>query len=275
MNKPIGVFDSGIGGLSVLKELVEILPNEHYIYVADQAHVPYGGRERDEIRHFSKVITQFFLEKGVKIIVVACNTATGAALNWLRDQFPDVTFVGMEPAVKPAAARSRTGIIGVLATAGTIKSDRYVNLKTRYGSGIEVLENPCPGLVPLIESGQADSEESKEMLEQVLQPMLDKGIDNLVLGCTHYPFIAKVLAEILPEDVTIINPAPAVASHTRNLLMHKKAVGEGELVLDFFTTGKPEGQRAQIENLIPETLSKAEKVDFQGISTALFSGTLD
>jgi glutamate racemase len=271
MNKPIGVFDSGIGGLSVLQELVKLLPEEGYLYVADQLHVPYGQRSREEIRHFSKVITRFLLDQGAKIIVVACNTATGAALNWLRDQFPDTYFVGMEPAVKPAASKSRTGIIGVLATEGTIKSDRYLSLKTRFGMGIEVLEDSCKGLVPLIEGGEKE-QEIKDLLSEVLEPMIAKGVDNLVLGCTHYPFIEKYLHELLPEDVDIINPAPAVARQTRSILVNHQQLGKGTLAVRFFSTNDEHHLEEQVKLLIPDTLKVVQQASFEAFPDNLFTG---
>ncbi|MCB0663095.1 MAG: glutamate racemase [Saprospiraceae bacterium] len=270
MNKPIGVFDSGIGGLSVLQELVKLLPEENYLYVADQLHVPYGQRSREEIRYFSKVITQFLLDQGAKIIVVACNTATGAALNWLRDKFPETQFVGMEPAVKPAASKSRTGIIGVLATEGTIKSDRYISLKTRFGMGIEVLEDSCKGLVPLIEGGEND-EAIKALLNTVLEPMISKGVDNLVLGCTHYPFIEKHLIELLPDDVDVINPAPAVARQTRNVLANHHQLGKGALSVRFFSTGNQAHLQNQVKILIPDTLEQIQQATFENFPADLFT----
>lgn len=269
-NGPIGVFDSGIGGLSVLQELVKVLPEESYLYVADQLHVPYGQRSRDEIRYFSKVISQFLRDQGAKIIVVACNTATGAALNWLRDQFPDTRFVGMEPAVKPAASKSRTGIIGVLATEGTIQSDRYVSLKTRFGMGIEVLEDSCKGLVPLIEGGEQE-EEIKTLLSVILEPMIAKGVDNLVLGCTHYPFIENHLRDLLPDDVEIINPAPAVARQTRNILSNHHHLGKGELVVRFFSTGDFAHLEKQAKILIPDTLKQIKQSSFASFPADLFT----
>lgn len=237
---PIGIFDSGVGGLSVLRHIQQFSPYERLIYFADQRHVPYGSRSLAEIRQFSEEITRFLLTKGVKIIVVACNTATAAALRSLRETFPQVPFVGMEPAVKPAALTTRSGKVGVLATENTFASPRYAQLMSRFAQNVEVIEDPCRGLVALIESGQFDGLETERLLRRVLNPMLNKGIDTLVLGCTHYPFVRPLIEQIVVEEaggmpVTIIDPAPAVARQTRKILADRKisalAVQQGAVQL--------------------------------------------
>ena len=221
---PIGLFDSGVGGLSVLRHVQTQLPHEALVYVADQAHVPYGQRPLMEIRAFSEAITRALLAYGCKLIVVACNTASGAALTHLRQTFPAVPFVGMEPAVKPAAQLTRSGKVGVLATAGTFESQRYLSLMARFATGISVLENPCHGLVDLIEAGASDSPATADLLRQCVRPMLAAGVDTLVLGCTHYPFVQPLLAQIVATETTtavsIIDPAPAVARQVEHRL-HK------------------------------------------------------
>lgn len=215
---PIGILDSGVGGLSVLVHLRQRLPAENMLYVADQAHIPYGPRPASEILSFTAGITRFLLRNDAKLIVVACNTATAAALDDLRLMFPDVPFVGMEPAVKPAALATRTGRVGVLATPSTLNSHRYAGLMARYAGAIRVYEDPCTGLVQLIEAGALDSPETRALLHRVVDPMLAEGVDTLVLGCTHYPFIRPLLEEISGEGVAIIDPAPAVARHTQFVL---------------------------------------------------------
>ncbi len=222
--RPLGVLDSGVGGLSVVRHLLTELPAEDLLYVADQAHIPYGPRPAEEVRAFSAGITRFLLARGAKLIVVACNAASAAALDFLRAGFPDVPFVGMEPAVKPAAARTRSGRVGVLATPGTLNSHRYARLMARYAAGIQVYEDPCAGLVQLIEAGALEAPATRDLLRRVVGPMLEKGVDTLVLGCTHYPFIEPVLRQIVGEDVAIIDPAPAVARHTRNVLQLNQLV---------------------------------------------------
>lgn len=215
-----------MGGLSVLRHLQDVLPSENILYLADQAHVPYGSRSLAEIRHFSEQITRFLLSQRAKIIVVACNTASAAALTVLRETFPHVPFVGMEPAVKPAALKTRSGKVGVLATENTFASPRYALLMSRFARDVEVFENPCRGLVPLIEAGQIWGTETERLLYGVLAPMFAVGVDTLVLGCTHYPFIRPVIEKIIETTaagpVAIIDPAPAVARHTANMLAQRE-----------------------------------------------------
>ncbi len=236
----IGVIDSGVGGLSVLRHLQAQLSHESWLYVADQAHVPYGGRPLTQIRQFSRAITQFLLAQQVKLIVVACNTASGAALTYLRQTFPHVPFVGIEPAVKPAAAQTRSGKVGVLATTGTFESQRYAGLMARFTQDVVTLENPCLGLVERIEAGETAVPATEALLRACVEPMLAAGVDTLVLGCTHYPFVLPLLSKIAGPQVTIIDPAPAVARQTGRVLAArglaaKTGGGQTRLV----TTGSP------------------------------------
>ncbi len=213
----IGVFDSGSGGLTVLKELVKAMPQCSYIYFADTANCPYGNRPQSEIIDLSTRITRFLLSKGCDLIVVACNTATAAAIEHLRATF-SVPFVGMEPAVKPAAIRTRTNSIGVLATAGTFNGRLYKETTKRYAADVKVCYQVGEGLVELVEQGMADSVESERLLNSYLEPMLQSGVDELVLGCTHYPFFIPILKRILPSSVEIVDPSPAVARQAVRLL---------------------------------------------------------
>lgn len=224
---PIAVFDSGVGGLSVLRHLRALLPLEDLIYFADQAHVPYGPRPADQVQAYSHSITRFFLEQGAKCVVVACNTATAAALDHLRGSFPQAPFVGMEPAVKPGAAATRTGKVGVLATAGTFESQRYATLMARFARDVTLYEDPCMGLVPLIEAGHLHGEQTRALLESCIRPMLDAGVDTLVLGCTHYPFVLPLIRTIAGPDVYIIDPAPAVARQVRRVLQKRALLQQG------------------------------------------------
>jgi len=237
--QPIAVFDSGVGGLSVLRVLREQLPGEHYLYLADQAHVPYGARPAADIQRLSEAITRFLLAKEAKLVVVACNTASAAALTHLRAMYPDVPFVGMEPAVKPAAVRTRSGKVGVMATAGTFESQRYEQLMARFARGVMVYEDSCPGLVEQIEGGVLDGPEAEQRLRRCLAPMLTAGVDVVVLGCTHYPFVAPLLQRIAGEEVVVIDPAPAVARQTGRVLASRgwlaPDVGKGSV--SAFTTG--------------------------------------
>lgn len=238
-HRPIGVLDSGVGGLSVVRHLRQELPAEHILYFADQAHIPYGPRPPQEVRAFTAGISRFLMERGAKLIVVACNAATAAALDSLREVFPEVPFVGMEPAVKPAAAQTRSGKVGVLATPGTLNSHRYARLMARYGEGIEIYEDPCIGLVQLIEAGALEAPETRDLLQRVTGPMLESGVDTFVLGCTHYPFVAPLLRQIAGDDVAIIDPAPAVARRTRTVLQQQglAAPDSQEGTLRCYTSG--------------------------------------
>lgn len=213
----IGIFDSGTGGLSVFKEIRKLLPEERYIYFSDNAHCPYGEKSREYIIERSREITRFLLDKGCDIIVVACNTATAAAIAVLREEFP-VRFIGMEPAVKPAVKSTRTGVVGVLATAGTLKADKYLNTREKVSEGVKITEHVGQGFVELVEKGCLTGREAEDVVRASLKPLLDEGADRIVLGCTHYPFlwdtIAKIASELYPErEIEIIDPAPAVARH--------------------------------------------------------------
>lgn len=214
----IGIFDSGVGGLSVFREIRKILPEESYIYYSDNAHCPYGEKTKEYITDRAREITRLLLSMGADIIVVACNTATAAAISALRAEFSGIRFIGMEPAVKPAALSTRTGVIGVLATAGTLKADKYLLNRGRWAGNVRIAENVGKGFVELVESGDTCSENAEKTVRESLKPLLDEGADKIVLGCTHYPFLSglinKVAKELYPErEVEIIDPAPAVARH--------------------------------------------------------------
>lgn len=215
---PIGIFDSGVGGLSVLRAIRAQMPNESVVYFGDQEHIPYGPRPMEQIRVFSEAITNFLLEQNAKIIVVACNTASAAALKYLRRKFPDMQFVGMEPAVKPAAEHTQTGRVGVLATPATFQGALYASVVERFANGVELFQNTCNGLVQQIERGNLDGRETRQILEGALRPMLERNIDTVVLGCTHYPFVIPLIQQIVGDQVRVIDPAPAVARQTGRLL---------------------------------------------------------
>jgi glutamate racemase len=217
-NKTIGIFDSGVGGLSVLREIRKQIPDSPIIYFGDQIHVPYGPRDLEEVYSLSKVITQFLLGLGAGIIVVACNTASAAALYLLREEFPDIPFVGMEPAVKPAAEKTHTGRVGVLATPATFQGKLYNSVVERFAKNVKIYQNTCSGLVQEIEKGNFKGIETRKILENALYPMLENKIDSVVLGCTHYPFVIPLIKEIVGPEVTVIDPAPAVAKQTMRIL---------------------------------------------------------
>jgi glutamate racemase len=215
---PIGVFDSGVGGLSVLREIHKLLPAVPVIYLADQAHVPYGPRPLEEVRQFSSEITRYLLSRGARLIVVACNAASAAALQYLRENFPDIPFVGMEPAVKPAAETTHSGVVGVLATPATFQGALYASVVERFAQGVKVMQDTCPGLVTQIEAGSLDSPITEAILRKALEPMLEEGIDTVVLGCTHYPFVIPQIQRIVGPAVRVIDPAPAIARQAGKLL---------------------------------------------------------
>jgi len=214
----VGIFDSGVGGLSVWREVVRQLPHEQTLYLADQAHVPYGHRRLAEVRGFSEGITRFLLDLGAKIIVVACNTASAAALHRLRSTFPDVPFVGMEPAVKPAVERTRNGVVGVIATPATFQGQLFASLLERYAGDVQVLTQICPGLVEAVEAGALDTPETEMLVRECVSPLVEASVDQLVLGCTHYPFLRPAIERMIGEGVTVVDPAPAVARQTGRVL---------------------------------------------------------
>ena len=217
-NAPVGVFDSGVGGLSVLREIRQLLPHERLLYVADSGHVPYGDKTPEFIRQRSQKIAGFLLEQGAKALVVACNTATAAAVLSLREAYPQLPIVGMEPAVKPAAAATRTGVVGVLATTGTLQSAKFAALLDRFASNVQVITQPCPGLVERIEAGELDGPVTRDLLRSLVMPLLAQGCDTLILGCTHYPFIKPLLRQLVPQSVSLIDTGEAVARHLQRLL---------------------------------------------------------
>ena len=212
MPRPIGVFDSGVGGISVLHEIRRLLPAADLVYVADSGHCPYGSKSEAEIRMRSRAITEFLVEsQHAEAIVVACNTATAAAIKALRETFANVPIVGMEPALKPAAAATRSGVVGVLATGATLGGERFAGLAARFSDGIELLTQACPGLVEQVERGDLEGPQTHQLLREYVDPLLARGADTLVLGCTHYPFLRPVLRELVGPAVTILDTGAAVA----------------------------------------------------------------
>jgi len=263
LQTPIGIFDSGIGGLSVLRAVLHEPINQPIIYLADQVHVPYGQRSLEEVRLFSEGITSFLIDQGCKIIVVACNTASAAALYSLRMTFPEIPFVGMEPAVKPAAEQTQSGVVGVLATPATFQGALYASVVERFAGNVQLLQAACPGLVEQIETGRLDSAETREILYAALRPMLAQGIDTIVLGCTHYPFVIPLIQEIVGPAVRVIDPAPAIARQVHRVLINNSIAqfpSEAQsptLSLRMFTTGNPR----KMADLLPRLLGKVFPVD--------------
>lgn len=265
------MFDSGVGGLSVLRALRRQLPAQPILYLADQVHVPYGPRPLEEVRAFSVEISRFLIRRGARCIVVACNTASAAALRHLRATFPDVPFVGMEPAVKPAAESTHSGVVGVLATPATFQGELYASVVERFASGVTLLQDTCPGLVAQIEAGDLSGPRTRAILSAALGPMLLQGMDTVVMGCTHYPFVIPLIQEIAGEGVRVIDPAPAVARQTERVLAARGwLVPPGpQAPVRFFTTGQPQPFARQIARLLegvspPVDPIKAEVVHWKG-----------
>ena len=260
-NNPIGIFDSGLGGLSIWKDIQKLLPNEEYYYLADSLHAPYGDKASDEILRLSVKNTEFLLDKGCKLIAVACNTATTNAISYLREHY-SVPFIGIEPAIKPAALNTKTGKVGVLATKGTLSSSLFHHTASNHAAGITIVDQIGTGLVPLIEAGEASSEPTRKLLQKYLKPMLDAGVDQIVLGCTHYPFLTPLLKELLPENIAVLDCGMAVARQTQKVLEHKQLLNSSSQTgtSRFYTNKSPDILKKMLSELNAQ--GEAKYVDF-------------
>ena len=240
--KPIGVFDSGIGGLTVLRSLMETLPNEDFIYLADSKNAPYGEKTSQQIINLSEKNTKFLLKQSCKIIIVACNTATGSAIDYLRKEYPNISFVGLEPAIKPACLNTLTKNVGVLATEGTFKGRHFTETSHKYQPYINIHTQAGHHLAQKVEENTYTDTEANILLERYLKPMLENNIDHLVLGCTHYPFYLPIIKKILGDSVLILDSGDAVARRTKDLLMTHKLLNtsSSNLPLELYTTGNKE-----------------------------------
>lgn len=247
---PIGVFDSGVGGLSVLKEIIKVLPKENIIYYSDNANCPYGNKSQQEIINISSKIVDFLISKKVKLIVVACNTATASAIDFLRANY-SIPFVGMEPAVKPAALNSKTHKIGILATKGTLEGRLFKETSSKFADNSEVYIQVGDGLVEIVENGKIDSPDSIKLLESYISPMIENGIDQLVLGCTHYPFLIEQIQKITKNKIAILDPAPAVAKRTADLLnqFSLENIGEKDPKYNFYYSKETDVLKKMINNI--------------------------
>jgi glutamate racemase len=253
--RPIGVFDSGVGGLSVAREIRRELPGEDLLYLADTAYCPYGGRPLEEIRARSLKVSRFLLARDAKIIVVACNSASAAALESLRSEL-SVPIVGMEPAVKPAAAATRVGRVGVMATEATLSAERFDRLMADHAADVQVVGQPCPGLVELVERGIVDGPEASGAVEAVVAPLRAAAVDTVVLGCTHYPFLRGVIEERLGAGVRVIDTGAAVARQVRRVLENADGLAEGRAgAVRVFTTGSTTSVAPVAERLWGSPLS--------------------
>jgi glutamate racemase len=249
VSAPIGVFDSGVGGLSVLRDVRRELPAEDLIYVADSAHAPYGDKAAELVQARAFALVEFLLARGAKAVVVASNTATGMAVEALRARY-DVPIVAIEPAVKPAVARTRSGVVGVIATTQKLNGPKYARLVRAHAEGVRVLGQPCPGLVDRVEAGDLSSPETRALVEQYIRPLVEQGADTLVLGCTHYPFLSEVIQAAAGAGVTVIDSAVPVAREVRRRLSAAGLLATGGQpgTEQFWTTGSP----AQVQALIAQ-----------------------
>ncbi len=244
-HSPIGIFDSGVGGLTIYEEIHRLLPNENIIYLADSKNAPYGEKSKEEIINISVKNTDFLLSHDCKLIVVACNTASTNAVKYLREHY-DIPFIRVQPAIKPAALNSKTKVVGILATKSTLKSELLYETSQRFAQGVDVVEKVGHGLVTLIESGKMHSDEMTVLLKKHVQPMLEKNIDHLVLGCTHYPFLTDQIQEIVGDKVRILDSGEAIARQTKVILEQ-----EGLINLD-----SKENERLFYTNKDPQVMQK-------------------
>ena len=248
-NNPIGVFDSGVGGISVLKHIHVLLPHESLLYLADSLYAPYGNKTAEEITARCMILADFLIAQNVKALVVACNTATAAAIDELRETF-DIPIIGMEPAVKPAAEASKNGVIGVLATVGTLKSAQFAALLESYGRNVKVVTQACVGLVECIERGELDTPETKALIRLYATPLLAKGADTIVLGCTHYPLVRPFIEEIVGSNVAIIDTGAAVAKQLQKKLAEANLLSPNKPAnIGFWTNSEVKNATQVIEQL--------------------------
>jgi glutamate racemase len=250
-DQPVGLFDSGVGGCSVLTEVRRLLPGEDLIYLADQAHCPYGARAIEEIRALALGAAGWLIARGAKAVVVACNSASAAALAALRERFPDTPFIGMVPAVKPAAMATRSGVVGVLATPATLTGGLMQDVVARWGSHVRVLTQPCAGLADLVEAGRAETPEAAALVDSYVRPLIDAGADTLVLGCTHYPFLAAQIGRAAGPHVALVDPAPAVARQLQRVLAERQLLSGRPVpgAIRYATTGDPGALAATLARL--------------------------
>lgn len=257
--RPFAVFDSGVGGLSILREARRQFPNEDILYFADQGHVPYGPRSLTQIQSFVRGIARFFIRRDAKAIVIACNAASAAGLRHAREMFPAIPFVGMEPAIKPAAEKTHNGVVGVITTKATYQGELFASVVDRFARDIQVVTQVCPDFVRLVEAGQFDGPEVKAVAEEYLKPLLDAGIDKLVLGCTHFPFLTPVLQEVIGPQVEIIDPGPAITRQTGRVIDAMRNAQDYQGHVRYFTSGEPDHFLGLARRLMDEPV-EAEQV---------------
>lgn len=251
-----------MGGLAILREIQALLPHEHLIYIADQAHLPYGPRPLLEVQAYIEYLSRWLLDAGAQVIVIACNTASAAALYYLRETFPHIPFVGMEPAIRPAAQHTCSGVVGVIATAATFQGQLYASLVDRFAEQVQIVRRACPEFVLLAERGAPWTDADAALADEILQEIKASGADQLVLGCTHFAFLKPLLQRVLGEGVTIVDPSPAIARQTERVVQHYAWPSQQHSQIDYFTTGAPDIFQAQIEKLLGIPAPSVAKLDW-------------
>lgn len=249
-DQPVGIFDSGVGGLSVLQHIHQLLPNEDLLYVADSGHAPYGCRDEAYVEKRSRIITEYLLARGAKIIVIACNTATASIIEKFRQEY-GIPFIGVEPGIKPAIAITKNNKIGVLATSGTLSSERYKELSLRFAKPISLYNQSCPGLADQVEAGLLDTPETIYLLEKYLSSLLSKEVDTIVLGCTHYSFLSAQIKEIINGSIELVDTSRAIAEQLSRIL-EQEVLGKkpGSGAIHYFTTGSIDKTRTTMMRLL-------------------------
>ena len=266
MPAPLGVFDSGIGGVSILLEIRKLLKSEDVIYFADSAWCPYGTKPVEQIRERTLKITDFLVSQNSKAVVAACNTACSAGLDLIRAKNQNIPVIGVEPGVKPAQSITRNGKIGVLSTNQTLQGEKFFMLVEKFGNGVEIFTQPAPGLAELVDQGKKDGQETAELLGNYLRPLLAKGIDTLVLGCTHYPFLRGKIQEICGPSVILVDTGLAVAKQTERVLRYKNIanIALEENVpgsVNFYTSGGADSVKKVLETLWDEKIENVTHID--------------
>ena len=256
---PIGVFDSGVGGVSVLRCIREELPHEHLLYIADSGYAPYGDKPTEYIEQRSIVLTEFLLEQRIKALVVACNTATAAAIATLRSRF-DLPIIGLEPGLKPALSQTRSGVVGILATTMTLGSRKFEDLVNRFGQNCKLVVQGCPGLVEQVERLDLSGHKTRQLLEGYVSALIGQGADTIVLGCTHYPFLAPLIQDIAGQDISIIDTGAPVAKEVRRRLREAGLLSEADQPgsVRFWTSDRKNGTARVIQSLWPEPIQVGE-----------------
>ncbi|MCU7938097.1 MAG: glutamate racemase [gamma proteobacterium symbiont of Bathyaustriella thionipta] len=249
-NQPIGIFDSGVGGLSVLQHIHQLLPHEHILYVADSGHAPYGCKDDTFVEQRSRVITEHLIKQGAKAIVIACNTATASIIETFRDQY-GIPFIGVEPGIKPAIAISKNANIGIMATTATLSSTRYSELTQRFGDNVNLHNQACPGLADLVEAGLLDAPETIQLLQNYLQALKEKNVDTIVLGCTHYSFLSTQIRQIVGRSTQLIDTSYAIAEQLARVLEQENLTNQSRHgSIEYFTTGSIDNTQAAISSLL-------------------------